>query len=167
VLDRAGYDRAGGHAAVRTDVLEDIALARAVKRSGGRIALADGSHLAGCRMYDTWPELVDGYTKSMWASFGSPVAAGAVVVTLLLLYAAPPVAALALLVAGAFPAALIALAAYALGVLGRLVAAGVTGGRLRPDALAHPVSIVLFGWLVGRSFRLRRRGELSWRGRPV
>ena len=43
LIDRAGYQRAGGHAAVRTEILEDIALARQVKRSGGRIALADGS----------------------------------------------------------------------------------------------------------------------------
>ena len=75
VVDRAGYDAAGGHAAVRDDVLEDIGLARAVKRSGGRIALADGSPLATCRMYDSWRELTGGYTKSMWASFGSPAGA--------------------------------------------------------------------------------------------
>ena len=37
---------------MRDEVLEDIALARAVKRAGGRIALADGSALAECRMYD-------------------------------------------------------------------------------------------------------------------
>ena len=47
-----GYDRAGGHAAVRGEVLEDIALLRAVKRSGGRGAPIDGSRLAACRMYD-------------------------------------------------------------------------------------------------------------------
>jgi hypothetical protein len=163
VADRAGYQRAGGHAAVRTEVLEDIALARAVKRAGGRIALADGSPLATCEMYPSWRELTAGYTKSLWASFGSPFAAGAVVVILLFLYAAPPVAAVLL------PArfALVALAAYALGVLGRVVAAAATGGRAWPDALAHPVSIVLFGRLVIQSFRLRRAGRLTWRGRPV
>jgi hypothetical protein len=167
VVDGAGYRRAGGHAAIRDDVLEDIGLARTIKRSGGRIALADGSRLATCRMYRSWPELTAGYTKSLWASFGSPSAASAVVVTLLLLYAAPPVAAAVLLAAGEPGPALIATAAYALGVAGRVVAATVTGGRSLPDALAHPVSIGVFGWLVARSFRLRRRGRLSWRGRPL
>jgi hypothetical protein len=167
VTDRAGYRRAGGHAAVRDDVLEDIGLARAVKRSGGRIALADGSHLATCRMYDSWAELTGGYTKSLWASFGSPAGASAVVVTLLVLYAVPPVAALVLLGAGSVQPASIGFTAYALGVLGRVVAARATGGRSWPDALAHPVSIVVFGWLTGQSFRLRRRGRLSWRGRAV
>ncbi|WP_232075909.1 glycosyltransferase family 2 protein [Phytohabitans suffuscus] len=159
VVDRAGYDRAGGHAGVRGEVLEDVALARAVKRSGGRIALADGSALATCRMYGSWGELVSGYTKSLWAAFGSPAGAAAVVVLLLLLYAAPP------LLATVMPAA--GLCAYLTGVLGRVVAARATGGRAWPDAVAHPVSIVLFAWLVVRSYRERRRGRLVWRGRRV
>ncbi len=163
VADRAGYDRAGGHAAVRDDVLEDIGLARAVKRSGGRIALADGSRLATCRMYTSWPELVEGYTKSLWASFGSPAGAAAVVVLLLALYTAPPF----LLLSGAATPAALGLCAYALGVAGRVVSARATGGRAWPDALAHPASVAVFAWLVARSFRLRRRGALVWRGRSV
>jgi len=159
VVDRAGYRRAGGHAAVRDDVLEDIGLARAVKRSGGRIGLADGSRLATCEMYPTWAALADGYGKSLWASFGSPAGAAAVVVLLLLLYATPPV----LVVVAPGPA----LAAYLLGVTGRAVSARATGGRAWPDALAHPASVVAFAALVVRSFRGRRRGALTWRGRPV
>lgn len=167
VIDAAAYRRAGGHAAVRTEILEDIALARAVKRSGGRIALADGSAMATCRMYDSWRELTTGYTKSLWASFGSSSGAAAVVVLLLSLYAVPPLASAVLAATGELGWAGVALTAYALGVLGRVVTALATGGRAWPDALAHPLSIVLFAWLITRSFHLRRRGALSWRGRPV
>jgi hypothetical protein len=162
-VERAGYDRAGGHAAVRDDVLEDIGLARAVKRSGGRIALADGSRLATCHMYPSWPALVDGYSKSLWASFGSPAGAAAVVVLLLLLYAVPPL----LVLSGARVPAVLGLSAYLLGVAGRVVSARATGSRAWPDAFAHPVSVVVFAWLVARSFRLRRQGRLTWRGRTV
>jgi hypothetical protein len=165
VIDRAGYERAGGHAAVRADVLEDIGLARAVKRSGGRIALADGSRLATCRMYDSWRELTDGYTKSLWASFGSPAGAAAVVLLLLGLYTVPAVVAVGAAAAGAAGPAAVGGAAYLLGVTGRVVSARATGGRAWPDALAHPVSVVLFAWLVARSFVLRRQRRLSWRGR--
>ncbi|WFE29475.1 glycosyltransferase [Solwaraspora sp. WMMD791] len=174
LVDRAAYDRAGGHAAVRDQVLEDIALARAVKRAGDRIALADGSALATCRMYGSWRELSAGYTKSLWASLPSPVGAAAVVATLLILYAVPPVlavAGLAGLVGGAGPAAAglatAGVAGYALGVVGRVVAARATGGRPVPDGLAHPVSVALLGWLVIRSYYLRKRRRLTWRGRPV
>jgi hypothetical protein len=167
VVDRAGYDAAGGHAAVRGDVLEDIGLARAVKRAGGRIALADGSRLAVCRMYTSWRDLTDGYTKSLWASFGSPAGAAAVVVVLLLLYAVPPGFALGAAAAGAGVPALVGVTAYLLGVVGRVVSARATGGRAWPDALAQPVSVVLFAWLVARSFTLRRQRRLTWRGRRI
>ncbi|RKN50812.1 glycosyltransferase [Micromonospora endolithica] len=167
VVDRAGYAAAGGHTAVAGKILEDVELARAVKRAGGRIALADGSRLASCRMYDDWPQLRDGYTKSLWASFGHPGAAAVVVGLLLLLYAAPPLVALVALLTGAPAVAGVALAAYAVGVLGRVVSARATGGRWWPDALAHPVSVVVLGWLTLRSYHLRKRHRLSWRGRPV
>ncbi|WP_285681387.1 glycosyltransferase family 2 protein [Actinoplanes sp. NBRC 103695] len=160
VVSRGGYDRAGGHAAVRGEVLEDIALARAVKRSGGRIALADGSALATCRMYDSWPALVDGYTKSLWASFPSAFGAASVVVLLLLLYAVPPL----FVPTPWWP---LAVTAYLLGVAGRAVTARATGGRAFPDALAHPASIVVFAYLIALSYQRRRRGALTWRGRPV
>jgi hypothetical protein len=173
VVDRAGYDKAGGHAAVRDRILEDIELARLIKRTGGRIALADGSALATCRMYDSWRELTAGYTKSLWSAFPSPAGAAAVVALLLGLYAAPPVVALAAAgawaggVAGAGGVAAGAAVAYLLGVAGRVIAARATGGRAWPDSLAHPVSIVLLAVLIARSYDLRRRQRLSWRGRPV
>ena len=167
LVDGEGYRRAGGHASLRADILEDIGLARAVKRSGGRIALADGSRLATCRMYRSWRELADGYTKSLWASFGSPAGAAAVVLLLLILYTVPPVAALACLSAGAREPAGWCTAAYLSGVAGRAASAAATGGRVWPDPLAHPASIAVFAALLWRSCRMRRLGRLSWRGRPV
>ena len=167
IADRDGYFRAGGHATVRTEVLEDIALSRQIKRSGGRIALADGSRQATCRMYSSWPALTAGYTKSLWASFGSGPAAATVVVILLFLYALPAAATPILAVTGSVLPAAVALTAYLLGVAGRAIAATATGSRPFPDALAHPASIVLFAWLVARSFRERRAGRLTWRGRPL
>lgn len=162
---RTGYDRAGGHAAVRDRVLEDIELARAVKRSGGRITLADGSRLASCRMYSSWPEVVAGYTKSLWASFGSPFAAATVCAVLLLLYVAPVLTAVVAALLGAWSWAGAGAVGYLLGVAGRYVAARSSRGRAWPDALAHPVSVVLFGWLLLRSYRLR--GRIRWKGRRV
>lgn len=156
VVDRTGYQRAGGHAAVRDEILEDIALARAVKRTGGRIALADGSRLATCRMYDSWHDLTNGYAKSLWSSFGSTAGAVAVTSMLVLLYVLPLVF---------FP--VIAPLAYLLGVTGRVITARATGGRAFPDALAHPVSILLFGYLIVLSVHRRRTGRLSWRGRAI
>ncbi|HWG93520.1 MAG TPA: glycosyltransferase family 2 protein [Mycobacteriales bacterium] len=146
------YRRAGGHAAVKAEVVEDVALLRAVKRVGGRGGVVDGTHLATTRMYGSWPELVEGYTKSLWTV---PVPALAVLAAL---YLVPPAAALAGSRAG--------LAGYAAGVVGRAVAARRTGGRVA-DSVAHPLSVGALLALAVRSRWARRSGSLTWKGRPV
>ncbi len=146
------YDRAGGHAAVRAEVVEDVALLRAVKRVGGTGGVVDGTALATTRMYDDWPELVAGYTKSAWTL--PPPAA----VALAVLYVVPAVAALRGSRSGA--------AAYVAGVTGRVVSARRTGGRAL-DSVAHPVSVALLCWLTARSHLARRRGALTWKGRSL
>jgi hypothetical protein len=161
VVDAATYQRSGGHAAagVRAAVLDDVALLRAVKAVGGRGGVVDGTMLATCRMYENWPQLRDGYTKSLWSAFGSKAGAGAVVAGLGLVYVLPPVAALG--------GSLTGLGGYLAAVLGRYAVAERTAGRSLPDALAHPASIAVFGWLTVRSLTARQRGELSWRGRSL
>jgi hypothetical protein len=160
VVTAPGYRRAGGHAAVRGEVLEDIALLRAVKRTGGRGGPIEGSRLAACRMYDGWPSLRDGYGKSLWAAVGgSPVAGLAAAAALTAVWVLPAGAALAGSRAGAL--------GYASGVAGRAVVAVRTGSRLWPDVLAHPLSVVVLDVLMVRSVFGHCRGTLTWRGRPV
>ena len=88
----AAYQRSGGHTTVRHEVLEDIALARAVKAVGGRANVTDGTDLATCRMYTSRTELVDGYTKSLWAAFGSPAGSVGATGLLTFAYVLPPAA---------------------------------------------------------------------------
>ncbi len=149
---RDAYDRAGGHAGVRDQVVEDVALLRQVKRTGGTGGVVDGTGVATTLMYDGWGELVAGYTKSLHTV---PLPAAAL---LALLYIVPPLAALRGSRAG--------LAATLVGVAGRVVTARRTGGR-QLDAVAHPVSVALLLWLTARSRLARRRGTLSWKGRTV
>lgn len=159
VIDAAALARAGGFAAVAAEVLDDLALARAIKRSGGLAGLADGSGLAECRMYTGWADLAEGYRKSLWSAFGSPGGAAAVAALLALAYLLPPLAVLAGSRAG--------LVGYAAAVATRVLAARRTGGRAWPDALAHPGSVAVALTLLGQSWAGHRRGSLHWRGRPL
>ncbi|MGH8969860.1 MAG: glycosyltransferase, partial [Actinomycetes bacterium] len=158
-VDAAAYRRAGGHTAVRAEMLEDLALLRAVKRVGGRGGVVDGTSVAACRMYDGWPALRDGYAKSLWSAFGSPAGAAAVVSALGLAYVLPPVAAMAGSRTG--------LAGYLAAVCGRVVVGRRVGARVWPDAFAHPVSVVAFGWLTALSVRRHRAGTLTVHGRRL
>jgi hypothetical protein len=159
-VDAAAYRRAGGHGAVRAEVLEDLALLRAVKRTGGRGCVADGTDLAVTRMYRSGAELRDGYAKSLWAAGGGRPAASVAQVGLLgWLFVLPALAAVR--------GSRVGLAGYAAGVVGRLVAAKACGARAWPDAAAHPLSIGVLGWLTALSWTRRRDGTLRWKDRPL
>jgi hypothetical protein len=140
-------------------VLDDLALLRAVKRVGGTGGVTDGTHLATCRMYDGWDDLYAGYTKSLWSAFGSGPRAAATVGGLLFVYVVPAVAALRGSPMGAL--------GYAAGVAGRVLVARRTGGRVWPDSLSHPASVLVLAWLTAQSFRGRRSGTLTWKGRRL
>ncbi|MFN2560135.1 MAG: glycosyltransferase family 2 protein [Jatrophihabitans sp.] len=159
VVRRTALEQAGGHTAIRDQVLDDLALVRAVKAAGGRGGVIDGTDLATCRMYDGWPALRDGYRKSLWAAFGSPAGAGAALTLLGVAYMVPAVAALRGSRTGTV--------GYLAGVASRVVTARRTGGRALPDACAHPVSVLVLGHLTVRSLLGRRAGTLRWKGRPV
>lgn len=159
VVRRAALERAGGFAAVRGDVLDDLALVRAIKAAGGRGGVVDGTALATCRMYRGWAELHDGYAKSLWEAFGSPSGAAGVLGLLGLAYVLPAAAAMRGSRVGAL--------GYIAGVVSRVVAARRTGGRSLPDAFAHPASVLALGYLTALSWRDRRAGRLRWKGRAI
>lgn len=154
---RDAYFAAGGHAAVRGQVLEDLALVRRFKATGHRVAMADGTQIATCRMYSGQRDLIAGYTKSLHDAFGVPTVA-----LLGLMYVLP--------VAGLFspdpPTRRRALGAYLAAVAGRAAVAARTRQPV-VDVWAHPVSIVALGFLYGRSAVAARRSTITWRGRQV
>jgi glycosyltransferase involved in cell wall biosynthesis len=73
LITREAYDAVGGHAAIANCLLEDVELARAVKRSGRRIRFRFGGDAVGTRMYRNFPQLVEGWTKNLALLFRSPV----------------------------------------------------------------------------------------------
>ncbi|MCH9830602.1 MAG: glycosyltransferase, partial [Actinomycetia bacterium] len=164
IFDSHAYRAAGGHGSVSGEVLEDIALMRSLKRSGSRCVTVNGSELAHCRMYENAKELTDGYTKSLWNAFGSPVGSIAVNSLLAFAYLVPPAAMIASRkkshrLAGAV--------GYFAGVTGRALVAKKTGSKVLPDSLAHPVSIAIFIGLNAVSWSRHLRGTNTWKGRAL
>lgn len=155
--------RVDGYRSVRSDVLEDLALARVVKATGGRANVTDGTDLATCRMYTSTAEVVDGYTKSLWAAFGSPTGSLAATGLLSFTYVLPP---LALLLGRTRGTRVIGGLGYAAAIAGRVIVARRTGGRVA-DAWSHPLAILAFDALTALSWRRRHRGALSWKGRDL
>lgn len=155
-----------GFVRIRGEVLDDVALARAMKAAGFRVAVVDGTDLATCRMYDSWSALRNGYTKNLWSASGSPGGALALGALLATAYVVPPLTAIGGAVVGRRRLATYGALGSVAGVAGRIVSAQTTGGRT-VDAVAHPLSISALLFLLARSWRHHRRGLITWKGRSL
>jgi chlorobactene glucosyltransferase len=69
------YRAMGGHAAVRSAIVEDVWLARLAKRSGGTLRVVDGGDGISCRMYRSFGEIWRGFTKNIFAGVGYSISA--------------------------------------------------------------------------------------------
>ncbi|MCX8015118.1 MAG: glycosyltransferase [candidate division WOR-3 bacterium] len=76
---RSFYEKIGGHSAVRCEIVEDVALARLVKANGGSWRMLDGSRLVVARMYESFAEAVNGFSKNYFGIFNYRILLSALV----------------------------------------------------------------------------------------
>ncbi|MEY3464153.1 MAG: hypothetical protein RLZZ468_1931 [Cyanobacteriota bacterium] len=87
---RSAYTAIGGHAAMAAEVVEDLALARAIKGSGHRLRYLLALDLVSLGMYPDLPSLWEGWTKNWFLGVDrSLVKAAGSGLVVLLLYTAP------------------------------------------------------------------------------
>lgn len=72
LIKREAYDAIGGHEAVRESLLEDVELARRLKQAGRPIRFRYGRDALKTRMYRTFPQMWEGWTKNLALLFPSP-----------------------------------------------------------------------------------------------
>lgn len=106
----------GAFERIRSNVVDDLSLARLVKASRMRWRLADGTNRISCRMYNGLHESVQGFSKNLYAVFyHNPVLHTFVWLVVLMVYSAP----VAVLLVTAF--------GYAMPLQGVLTALGAVG----------------------------------------
>jgi len=164
LVSRQAYERVGGHAAVANSLLEDVALARAIKHSGGRIFFRYGGDAVRTRMYRNFAQLRDGWTKNLVLLFPSPMRLAALRLTEFLLIAGS-----AILAGIAFAHDRRPLAAVM-----ALMAVGFYIFLLRRIRQAHfawdsnalsVFGLPLFSYLLLRSKLSHETGNVLWKGR--
>ena len=160
LITRAAYDAVGGHTAVSTSLLEDVDLARAVKQSGRGIYFRFGGDAVRTRMYRSWPQMREGWTKNLAILFPSPVElAGRRLLEFLLLAASFALLTLSFQT-GHFLYAPLCL------LMPVVTLTRIARAHFSWDAnLLAPVGLLLFAYLLLRSKLSHRAGKVSWKGR--
>lgn len=166
LVRREALQRAGGLTAIRGEVVDDVAMGKAVKASGARWGFVTAFGDVRVRMYDGLFSAVEGFTKNFFAFFGfRPLRAaflmagdlGVHTLPAAVLLAAPF---LALPPAVRLPAALCAGAGLALN--GALC---LWAGKPLWIAPLFPFRPVLWTWILVRSMARYFRRGVVWRGR--
>ncbi len=165
LIRRSALDAVGGWSGVRSALVDDMALCRAVKSSGRRVVFADGDRIADCRMYDGAAALRSGFAKNFYEGVGGHPLGMLVVMALhLLIFVAPYLALPVALALGAHGVAAAAAVGVAANIGSRLIMAARYGHGLL-SVLLHPVAVLAMMAVLVESFRWSRRGDIRWRGR--
>lgn len=172
MLRAEAYRAIGGHAAVRSALLEDVALAHHVKESGRRLVMAYGFDAAAARMYATFADFWRGWTRIYYSGFRADAARLTLAVATLFVFTLLPYVSLvwasSSLLFGAGGAAegwLLALSAANVAVLvwlmARLHAFSRSGARW---ALANPLAgLVCFALMAGAVLHCLFPGVIVWK----
>jgi len=162
LVSRETYDAVGGHTAIAGNILEDVALAHAVKASGRKIRFRYAADAVRTRMYRNFRQLRDGWTKNLALLFPSP---GWLAAQTFLWWAFP----FANLLLPLFVPAIVHRAWWF--VPGALVFARNTGRMRRAnfdlamEFLGAIFGMPMFAYLLLRSKRAHQNGKVGWKGR--
>jgi glycosyltransferase involved in cell wall biosynthesis len=164
LITREAYDAVGGHAAVAANLLEDVALARIVKQSGRKIFFRYGADAVQTRMYRSFAQLREGWTKNLALLFPAPATLAALRAIEFVLISASAAIAVSAALRGswqpAIPAGMLAAIMY-----------GLFLQRIRRAHFAWDANLFalfglpLFSYLLLRSKSAHATGKVAWKGR--
>jgi chlorobactene glucosyltransferase len=165
LIRRSAYERLGGHAAVRSYVLEDVAIARRARAAGLTLRIASAPELATTRMYRNRPEMFEGLLKNVHGLEFSAARQVGFLAGLVGFFLLP----LAVLPFGLWTGSLPLTVAGALlwvALFGKHAAFAQAVGGGAAYGLLFPLAVVYYLRLVTVSLvRGRHRRPLTWKGR--
>jgi glycosyltransferase involved in cell wall biosynthesis len=160
LVKREAYDAVGGHAAVASEILEDVALARRFKTAGKKIRFRYAAAAVRTRMYRNWRQLRDGWTKNLALLFPRP---GRLALKSMFLWAMPwAVAFLLPILSGKHWWLSPLFVGTFLWLTWRLERANFTPHMSFLGAL---FGMPIFAYLLLRSKRAHAEGNILWKGR--
>jgi chlorobactene glucosyltransferase len=159
LVRRADYEAAGGHESLKDAVVDDVGLARLLRRSGRRTEVVRAEKYVSVRMYHGLREIVGGFTKNAFAVFGYNYFVALLFLVMAVGLHLLPYA----LAATGHTLALLVVAAIALTRLALFLSIGY---RIDNALFGHPFMIGTWLWILARSIWFTGiRRQVHWRGR--
>ncbi len=159
---RAGYQQLGGHAAVKNQIVEDVAMSRKAKSLGLKILTTSGRDAVFGRMYHNFREVWYGFSKNAFGLMNFQTGPFFILLFFMLLAFFMPYLLLF------YPPFLFSASiAVGLNVLIRIIVAIKYRQPLFFSAILHPVGVLLTVAVGLSSFYYYLIGDILWKDRPV
>jgi glycosyltransferase involved in cell wall biosynthesis len=160
LVRRPAYEAVGGHAAIADKILEDVALARAFRAATYKVFFRYGADAVRTRMYRSWRELREGWTKNLALLFPRPRWLASWIVSWWAFSWIMLFAGLASIAVGYWRLAYYMLPAVFLYL--RIARARFQVGA---NLIAVGFGVPVFAYLLLRSNKAHASGSVSWKGR--
>lgn len=164
LIERASYDRVGGHAAVSGCILENFRLGQHLRAAGVPLHCRSGCGVFSFRMYPQgWREMIDGWIKGFASGAGRtpwPI------LLLVIAWLTGLILPFAALLTGTDPQ--LWLAVYGLGVLQTMWLLHRVGRFHWLTAVFYPAPLIFYFIIFARSaYRSGRNKTVVWKGRQI
>lgn len=167
MFKRSAYETIGGHEGGKADVLEDVLIAKRVKKAGLKLLVADGKRLFSIRMYYGFREIWIGWRKNMFAAMQRSVVVALYYIFMVLAFVLTPYLILGWNVTAATGALWEGLALLAV-VLVSAVAIKTCDelGLHRANACLFPIgAVVMAAIIINSMIQVLIFSRTEWRGR--
>ncbi|MCA0969477.1 glycosyltransferase [Halobacillus litoralis] len=161
-IERSTYDQIGGHKSVQNSLVEDVHIAREVKKQGHKMILANITPSVLSYMYDSSRETWEGFKKNIYTGIGRSVW---MVLFLTVFYAFVFLVPFGYLLIGVVENDIVYLLPYLLTVTFKMYVDSRTGHPLWLSFFV-PLSIVLLIAMMFTSMSVHLKGKsYQWKGR--
>lgn len=158
LFKKEAYFKIGGHEKVKNCVVEDMELAKNIKKSGMKFAVFTGGSDISCRMYSGFSDALQGFSKNFYAGFNKKTAAFFILhifvqlITTLLTILSFAVSNYFLLVPQ---------------IVNRIAISAITKQNIFYNTLLHPIQMLMFMVVGVNSFIQFKTKKSRWKKREL
>ena len=156
---RKTYFELGGHEKVKNKIVEDMELARNVKGSGLKMETMLGGKLVFCKMYNSFFEAYNGFTKNFYPGFSlHPVTFVFFILFIFTIFFVPIIL---------IDQSVLAIIPFVLVIISRIFIAVRSKLNLVLSILLHPIQMIIFLWIGITSIVKFKTNSLTWKERSI
>ncbi|HOI30309.1 MAG TPA: glycosyltransferase family 2 protein [Melioribacteraceae bacterium] len=159
LIDSKTYEETGGHSAVRDQVVEDMELARRIKRRNLRMMTALGDDSVSCQMYNSFKDSINGFSKNFFSGFNTNIFVFASLLFFIFVLFFSP-----LLLVAAGPEFLVVVSII---LIGRIIISKMSRQNVLINSILHFIQIPVLLFIGFNSVHQSIFGRRTWKGRKI